>query len=167
VLGEYEITGGELDGAKFDAELAFPAHIRQALSNLHAATPTTISDLPAPSSQAAEESKATTSKEPLVNVVQGSGPGGILVTLYFDAESGFLLREVRYSKSPIGRIPTQIDYSDYRDVGGVKMPFRLVFAWLDGRDSIQLDKIQVNAAIDPSKFSKPPPEPTKYSVYTI
>src|SRR5437660_5664408 len=148
VLGEYEITGGELDGAKFDAELAFPAHIRQALSNLHAATPTTISDLPAPSSQAAEESKATTSKEHLVNVVQGSGPGGILVTLYFDAESGFLLREVRYSKSPIGRIPTQIDYSDYRDVGGVKMPFRLVFAWLDGRDSIQLDKIQVNAAID-------------------
>jgi photosynthetic reaction center cytochrome c subunit len=155
VLGEYEITGGELDGAKLDAELAFPAQIKQVLSNLHAATPTTISDLPEPSSQAAEESKATTSKEHVTNVVQGIGPGGILVTLYFDAESGFLLREVRYSKSPIGRIPTQIDYSDYRDVGGMKMPFRLVFAWLDGRDSIQLDKIQINATVDKSKFSKP------------
>jgi photosynthetic reaction center cytochrome c subunit len=155
VLGEYEVTGGELDGFKLDAELAFPAQIRQALSNLHAATPTTISDLPEPSSQAAEESKATTGKEHIVNVVQGMGPGGMLATLYFDAESGFLLREVRYSKSPIGRIPTQIDYSDYRDVGGIKMPFRLVFAWLDGRDSIQLDKIQLNAKIDPSKFSKP------------
>ncbi len=155
VLGEYEITGGELDGAKLDAELAFPAQIKQVLSNLHAAQATTISDLPEPSSQAAEESKATTSKEHAVNVVQGIGSGGTLVTLYFDAESGFLLREVRYSKSPIGRIPTQIDYSDYRDVGGVKMPFHLVFAWLDGRDSIQLDKIVVNAKIDPSKFIKP------------
>jgi len=62
---------------------------------------------------------------------------------------------VRYSKSPIGRIPTQIDFSDYRDVGGIKMPFRLVFAWLDGRDSIQLEKVQVNATIDSLKFSKP------------
>jgi photosynthetic reaction center cytochrome c subunit len=155
VLGEYEKTGGELEGAKLDAELAFPAQIKRALSNLHAATPTTISDLPEPSSQAAEESRATASKEHVTNVVQGIGPGGILVTLYFDAESGFLLREVRYSKSPIGRIPTQIDYSDYRDVGGIKMPFRLVFAWLDGRDSIQLDKIQINATVDKSKFSKP------------
>jgi photosynthetic reaction center cytochrome c subunit len=161
VLGKYELTGGELDGAKLDAELAFPAQIKQVLSNLHAATATTISDLPEPSSQAAEESKAATSKEHVANVVQGIGPGGTLVTLYFDAESGFLLREVRYSKSPIGRVPTQIDYSDYRDVGGIKMPFRLVFAWLDGRDSIQLEKIQVNATIDPSKFSKPAPEQAK------
>ena len=88
-------------------------------------------------------------------MVQGTGPGGTLVTLYFDVDSGLLLREVRFSKSPIGRIPTQIDFSDYREVGGIKMPFRLVFAWLDGRDSIQLDKITVNAAIEPSKFSKP------------
>jgi hypothetical protein len=155
VLGEYEITGGELEGAKLDAELAFPIQIKQILTGLHASAPTTISDLPEPASQAAEESKATTSKEHTTNVVQGTGPGGTLVTLYFDVDSGFLLREVRYSESPIGRIPTQIDYSDYREVGGIKMPFRLVFAWLDGRDSIQLDKIAVNAAIDPSKFSKP------------
>lgn len=155
VLGKYEITGGELDGAKLDAELGFAAQIKEVLSGLHVAVPTTITDLPEPASQAAEESKATTSKEHAANVVQGTGPGGILVTLYFDAESGVLLREVRYGNSPIGRIPTQIDYSDYRDVGGIKMPFRLVFAWLDGRDSIQLDKVQVNATIDPSKFSKP------------
>jgi hypothetical protein len=70
---------------------------------------------------------------------------------------------VRYSKSPIGRIPTQIDFSDYREVGGIKMPFRLVFAWLDGRDSIQLDKIQVNANIEPSKFEPSKFEPSKSS----
>ena len=65
-----------MDGAKVDAELAFPAQIKQVLSNLHAATPTTISDLPEPSSQAAEESQAATSKEHVANVVQGIGPGG-------------------------------------------------------------------------------------------
>ena len=161
VLGKYEITGGELDGAKLDAELAFPSQIKQALSDLYASAPTTISDLPEPASQAAEESKAATGKEHAANVVQGTGPGGILVTLYFDAESGVLLREVRYGESPIGRIPTQIDYSDYREVSGIKLPFRLVFAWLDGRDTIQLDKIQVNATIDPSKFSKPAAEQSK------
>ena len=161
VLGEYEITGSELDGARLDAELAFPAQIRQVLKDLYASAPTTISDLPEPASQAAEESHAAAGTEHAVNVVQGTGPGGILVTLYFDAESGVLLREVRYGKSPIGRIPTQIDFSDYRDVGGIKMPFRLVFAWLDGRDSIQLNEVRVNATIDPSKFSKPAAEHAK------
>jgi hypothetical protein len=154
VLGKYEINGGELDGARLDAELAFAGQIKQIFTGLHAATPTTISDLPEPASQSSEESKAEI-REHKVNVVQGIGPGGILTTLYFDSQSGLLLREVRYSKSPIGRIPTQIDYSDYRDVGGVKMPFRLEFVWLDGRDNLQLQKIQLNAAVDPAKFSKP------------
>jgi hypothetical protein len=50
-----------------------------------------------------------------------------------------LLRMVRYAKSPIGRVPTLIDYADYRDVGGVKMPIRITFAWLNGRDAIRLN----------------------------
>ena len=35
------------------------------------------------------------------------------------------------------------------------MPFRLTFAWLDGRDAIQLDKIQTNVAIPDSRFNTP------------
>src|SRR6266542_5386198 len=52
VLGEYEVSGSELDGARVDAQLSFPAQIKQVLTNLRAGFPTTISDLPAPSSQA-------------------------------------------------------------------------------------------------------------------
>ena len=37
------------------------------------------------------------------------------------------MRQVRYNDSPVGRIPTQTDYSDYREVAGVKMPFK----WTD------------------------------------
>ena len=58
---------------------------------------------------------------------------GTLATLYFDDASGQLVRMVRHGRSPIGRVPTQVDFSDYRDVGGIKFPFRWTFAWLDGR----------------------------------
>lgn len=90
-----------------------------------------------------------------VNVVQGTGPGGTLATLYFDQQSGLLLRMVRYAKSPIGRVPTQMDFADYRDVGGIKMPFRVTFAWLDGRDAIQLNEVKTNVPIDEKVFGRP------------
>ncbi|SRR5579871_1007259 len=161
VVGEYELTGGELDGAKLDAQLSFPAQIKEVLTDLRVGLPTTITDLPAPSSQTKESGVAVSNQEKLVNVVQGRGPRGIYATLYFDQASGLLVRMVRYGKSPIGRIPTQIDYYDYRDVGGgIKMPFRLNFAWLDGRDTIQLSEVKLNVPIDESKFGRPAPVST-------
>ena len=52
VLDEYEISGSELEGARLDAQLSFPGQIKQLLTNVRVGSPTTISDLPAPSSQA-------------------------------------------------------------------------------------------------------------------
>ena len=133
VLGEYALSGSELDGAKLDAQMAFPGQIKQVLTNWRVAEPTVINDR-------------------AVQVVQGDGPRGLFATLYFDKESGLLVRALRYGRSPIGRIPTQMDYSDYRDVGGIKFPFRWVFAWLDGRDAFQLSDIQTNVPIDAGRF---------------
>ena len=156
VLGKYELTGGELDGARLDAQLSFPAQIIQALSNLRVSIPVSINDLPAPSSQTSKDvSMVAIGQDRLVNVVQGTGPRGILANLYFDQQSGLLLRVVRYGRSPIGRVPTQVDYGDYREVNGIKMPFHMVFAWMDGRDAIQLSDIQINLSIDASKFAPP------------
>jgi len=75
--------------------------------------------------------------------------------LYFDSESGLLIRRVRYSDSVVGRTPTQIDYSDYRDVAGVKMPFRLIVSWLDGKETFELTEIQANVAVDAARFARP------------
>lgn len=157
VLTDYQLSGVELDGALVDAEMGFPGQIKQILSNLRVSLPTTISDLPAPSSQSTTvtESKGGLGQDRAVNVVQGTGPRGMLVTMYFDQQSGLLLRVVRYGKTQIGRVPTQIDYSDYRDVGGIKMPYHMTFAWLDGRDAIQLTDIQTNVPIDEAKFGRP------------
>jgi hypothetical protein len=157
VLGEFQLRGGDLDGARFDAQLSFPGQIKQALTNLKAGPVTSITDLPAPDSQTAVQQTASSNQTHVVNVVQGTGPRGLLVTLYFDRQSGLLLRELRYGPSPIGRVPTQIDFADYRDVNGIKLPFRITYAWLDGRDSIQLNEIKVNVPIDEAKFGKPAP----------
>jgi photosynthetic reaction center cytochrome c subunit len=155
VLEEYQLSGSELDGARLDAQLSFPGQIKQALTNLRVGEPTTISDLPAPSSQMSGQPIAMFGQDRDVQIIQGTGPRGTLVTLYFDKASGLLLRMVRYGNSPIGRLPTQIDYADYRDVGGIKLPFRMTFAWLNGRDAIQLNDVQTNVPIDAARFGRP------------
>jgi len=157
VVGEFQLGGGDLDGERFDAQLSFPGQIKQVLTNLKSGAPTSITDLPAPSSQSSLEQNATAAQEHSVDVVQGTGPRGLLVTLYFDKQTGLLLRELRYGNSPIGRVPTQIDYADYRDVNGIKLPFRITYAWLDGRDSIALREIKTNVPVDQAKFGKPAP----------
>jgi len=156
VLGEYELSGGELAGARLDAQMAFPGQIKQLLTRLRVSLPTTISDIPSPSSQSSHGENVVIGQDRLVDVVQGNTKD-LLVTLYFDHESGLLLREVRYANTPIGRVPTLIDYGNYRDVGGIKMPFRMTFAWFNGRDDIRLDEVRTNVAIDQAVFGKPAP----------
>jgi photosynthetic reaction center cytochrome c subunit len=157
VVGEYQLIGSDLDGARVDAQLSFPGQIKNILTNLKSAPPATITDLPAPTSQASVLQGGVGNQSHVVDVVQGTGPRGLLVTLYFDQQTGLLLRELRYGLSPIGRVPTQIDFADYRDVNGIKLPFRITYAWLDGRDAIVLNEIRTNVPVDEAKFGRPAP----------
>ncbi len=156
VLKEYQVSGGDLDGARLDAQLSFPGQIKQILKNWRVGLPTTIADLPGPSSQTSQQPELVLGSHD-VQVVQGDGPRGLVATLFFDSQSGLLLRVLRYSRTPIGRVPIQVDLADYRDVDGIKMPYRMTFAWLDGRDSIELKDVKLNAPIDPAKFGRPAP----------
>jgi hypothetical protein len=133
------LTGGDLDGAKADADLAFPAGIKQAFTNWRAGFP-----------DAAIDSHK-------MSIVQGTSPGGSRVKLYFDKESGLLVRQLRFSDSAVGLNPTQVDYSDYRDVAGVKLPFHWIATWTDGQSTTELSEVQPNVAIDSAKFAKPAP----------
>lgn len=160
VLGEYQLGGGDLDGARIDAELSFPGQIKQLFTNLKTGEPASITDLGAPSSQSSLQQDVALGQNHSVNIVQGTATRGLVVTLYFDKQTGLLVRELRFGPSPIGRVPTQIDYADYRDVGGIKLPFRITYAWLDGRDSIELSEIKTNVPVDEAKFGRPgPPKP--------
>jgi len=133
-----QYSGGNLDGARIDALLDFPGRLRQALTNWKVGPESTVDD-----------------KD--VQIVQATLPTGPLVKLYFDSNTGLLLRSVRYSDSPVGRVPVRVDYSDYRTVSGVKLPFKWVTTWTDGRTVFQLDSVQLNTTVDPMRFAKPKP----------
>ena len=130
------LTGGNLDAARIEAMVAFPANLRRAFSQWQVSG-TLIDDRP-------------------VQILQGMNEGQLPVNFYFDA-SGLLTRLVRWNRTAVGTIPMQIDYADYRDVAGVKMPFRIVLTWTDGQNTIVLKDIQPNIAIDASRFSRPAP----------
>ena len=132
-----------MDGGKFDAALAFPGNVKTALSDWRVGFP------------------PTTIEDKLVNIVQGTGAGKTRFKLYFEDETGLLVRQVRYAGTPIGMVPTQVDYLDYRDVAGVKLPHKIVITWTDGRSSIELSEIQPNVAIDPARFARPAPAVVK------
>jgi hypothetical protein len=91
--------------------------------------------------------------------VQGTTAGGALATLYFDSETGLLTRLMRYADSPVGRIVTQYDYSDYRPVAGVRIPFKWTRTWLDGRSIFQLNDVQPNVNIPADRFAPAAPRP--------
>src|SRR5262249_10630002 len=93
VLGEYQLSGGELAGELLDAQLSFPSQIKQVLTNPRTLLPQTIEG------------------DISCDVIQANGPGRTFITLFFDKKTGLLARSIRYAPSPIGRIPTQVDYS--------------------------------------------------------
>ncbi len=136
LLGTWELTGSDLAGAKLDAIASFPGQIKTGFPNWRVGQPDTLQD-----------------RE--VYVVQGSGPGGLLGTFYFDKQTHLLVRYVRQTPSPVGRISIQQDFDDYRDVNGIKFPFKYSFLWLDGRFTAIINDVQVNVPVDAAKFTKP------------
>jgi photosynthetic reaction center cytochrome c subunit len=88
-------------------------------------------------------------------VLNATAPGQPPVRLYLDADSGLLLRLIRYIETPVGRLPTQLDYADYRDVAGVKLPFKISSIRPQARNTITLADVQLNGAVDAGKFTKP------------
>jgi hypothetical protein len=136
LFSEVQLVGGELDGARLEAQLAFPGQIKTALTNWRVGPKQPIGDRD-------------------YQVVQGTGPRNLLATLYFDPETGLLKRLIRYSPSPVGRMPTQIDFDDYRDVGGIKFPFEYRFLWLDGRFTAKITDVKTNVPIDAAVFGRP------------
>ena len=131
------LRGSELDGAKLDADLCFPIGIKQALGQWKNGFP-----------ESAIEDRE-------VRIIQGIAAGGSRFKLYFDSKTGLLARQVRYTKTIVGTIPLQIDYSDYREVAGIKMPFHWVVTWTDGQSTFQLTEVQPNVDIDAAKFTQP------------
>jgi photosynthetic reaction center cytochrome c subunit len=131
-----DMQGADLDAAQMDADLHFPLHIKQAFAELRVEYPENIGDREA-------------------YVVSAIRDGQAPVKFYFDEQSGLLERLVRYAPSPLGLVPTQIDYGDYRNVDGVETPFRRTVAQPGQSFTFQVEQVRQNAPIDDSEFAKP------------
>jgi len=78
---------------------------------------------------------------------------------YFDAQSGLLLRISTEIESPLGAIPQDTDYEEYREVSGSKVPFLIRVVRSDGATIYKWDQIQANVSVDDSRFEKPAEKP--------
>jgi photosynthetic reaction center cytochrome c subunit len=136
----HEMHGPDIDGAAMDADLHFPAHLKEICSKTEVRGMEKI-----------DEAKAY-----LVNCERAKKTA---LHLYFDEKSGLLVRLVRFGETALGQLPTQIDYADYREIGGVNIPYRWTLARPGGRFTIQLSEVKQNVPVEDAKFAKPPAPP--------
>ncbi len=130
-----DMHGVDLEAARMDADLQFPLHIRQYYRELRIEYPELISGREA-------------------YVLYGIHKDQPATKLYFDEQSGLLLRVVRYAESPLGLNPTEIDYADYREIDHLKVPFRVKTTEPERTTILQISNVQQNVPIDNSKFTK-------------
>lgn len=86
--------------------------------------------------------------------------------LFFDVETGLLLRRITYLRTMVAIIPEQFDFEDYRDVDGVKLPFIVKVSSVDAGNPMAtrtFTEMKLNVTVDESKFNMPPsgPAPVK------
>jgi hypothetical protein len=130
-----EMHHADLPGAKLDADLHFALDLPNTFSEFKAITKTQIGG----------------SDCVLVFANNQNQPP---VELYFDSNSGLLLRQVRFAVSPLGLNPTRIDYGSYTEIDGVKVPMHLIVAGTNRHLDIKFDQVKQNIALPDSKFER-------------
>jgi hypothetical protein len=131
------LTEGNLDRARLEAMVAFPS---KALLNTFPQW----------------RGGRTAIDDQEVIVLQGSADGQPVANFYFD-NAGLLVRFIRWTRTPVGYVPTEVNYSDYRDVAGVKVPFKRRVTQTYMQMSIELSDVQPNVRVDDSRFARPAP----------
>jgi photosynthetic reaction center cytochrome c subunit len=131
-----EMSAAESAAFSLDAEFNFAARLKEMFPQLRRGRPEQINGVEC-------------------QTLLASAPGKPTVRLYFDSNTGLLTRMVRLADTPVGRNPTQIDYADYRDAGGVKVPYRWTLSRPNGRFTVQIDDVKTNVPIDDAKFARP------------
>jgi photosynthetic reaction center cytochrome c subunit len=138
-----EMSAPDQEAAKLDAEAFYPTRLEHEFTEL----------------KLQEHPEKIGQHE--ANVVIGLAQGQPPVKFYFDQTSGLLVRMVHYADTPLGLNPTQVDFADYRDAGGVKTPYRWTIARPSGAFTIQIDQVEQNVPIDGAKFVEPATGPAQ------
>jgi hypothetical protein len=124
-----------------DATVFFPTHLAEQFDELKL--------------QPQSETIASHPASLVLAIRKGQAPA----RLYFDQESGLLVRMVHYTETALGLNPTQLDFADYRAVGAAKTPFRWTVSQPSGSFTVQLDRVQDQVPIEAKTFVKPAAPP--------
>jgi photosynthetic reaction center cytochrome c subunit len=128
-----EMSPGEVEAARVEAEFEFPVSFKQRYSQFKVARPEVVNGKQA-------------------NVLVVSRPGQPPVRLYFDANSHLLLRVLYHVETPLGRNPTQIDVTSYADASGVAMPQHWIVTRPTSRATFIIESSDNSTPIDDDKF---------------
>ena len=88
-------------------------------------------------------------------VIEATPADGKPEKMYFDTQTGLLLRVDSDRESPLGLTHVETYYEDYKDTGGVKMPSTIKIVRPDISFTLKTTDVKQNVSIDDAKFNKP------------
>lgn len=88
-------------------------------------------------------------------VVEATPPQGEADKLYFDSESGLVIRIISRHHMPEGVVVFQEDISNYREIDGIKLPFTVRQSSAESEFTIQFTDVRHNVDFDDAQFAKP------------
>jgi hypothetical protein len=90
-------------------------------------------------------------------LVVGFPDGDLPEQLFFDTQTGLLVRKETATATAFGDYTVQTDYDDYRDVGGVKIPYLVRTIGISPADGVttHVEKVDTNPQLDAGRFIKP------------
>jgi hypothetical protein len=72
--------------------------------------------------------------------------------LYFDEDTGLLIQRQVTFKTAFGGIPEITDFDDYREVGGIKLPFMITWSRTPFGFTQKFTEIKLNVIVDDARF---------------
>jgi hypothetical protein len=90
-------------------------------------------------------------------LVVGFPDGDLPEQLFFDTQTGLLVRKETATVTAFGDYTVRTDYDDYRDVGGVKFPYLVRAIGISPADGVttHVEKVDINPQLDAGTFVKP------------
>ncbi len=134
------LSGGELDDARREADFYHSLDLRKNYTKL---TVTGIERV----------------NEHDTYAVEAARTDGAPDKMYFDMQSGLLVRSVKHRYTPDGVAEFQADVEDYTEVDGVKLPFTVHQSGASAAFVIHFTEVQHNLQLTDAQFAEPPAEP--------
>jgi hypothetical protein len=88
-------------------------------------------------------------------MITASTAGNVRERLWFDVQTGLLIRRSAATQTVLGNFIYQVDYADYKMFGGVKVPTRITYSVPNIRWTRKITEVRNNAPVDDVRFAKP------------